>query len=243
MVGQISILHWVIAFFVLGSVAMLVHIAVSPSTSGAKKALFVVAAIFVPVIPYLIWLMVRDTTCNGVSSVCDEIAQQPAAQHGIAGQAAAGRWQVGRVPSERAAPVPLTSGCADGTRDAVQSEAHDSVLAEEHFWALAMVELESDRRRPGLWAKSFGESGGVDSTARAAYLSTRVSEMKAETHAARTAEQAKIRESAHAQVAHEVPPEGACPNCDARIPLSSTECARCKALFSEGSAWKVRQLG
>lgn len=35
---------------------------------------------------------------------------------------------------------------------------------------------------------------------------------------------------------------GNCPNCTRSIPLSSTECPRCKAVFTEGSAWKVQPL-
>lgn len=35
---------------------------------------------------------------------------------------------------------------------------------------------------------------------------------------------------------------GSCPNCMGTIPLTSTECPRCKAAFTEGSAWKVQPL-
>lgn len=40
--------------------------------------------------------------------------------------------------------------------------------------------------------------------------------------------------------AHEVGPVGICPNCDARIPLTSTSCPKCKADFGAGSAWKIK---
>lgn len=35
---------------------------------------------------------------------------------------------------------------------------------------------------------------------------------------------------------------GVCPNCTRSIPLSSTECPRCKAAFTERSTWKVQPL-
>lgn len=37
-----------------------------------------------------------------------------------------------------------------------------------------------------------------------------------------------------------VGPVGVCPNCDARIPLTSTSCPKCKADFGVGSAWKIK---
>ena len=39
---------------------------------------------------------------------------------------------------------------------------------------------------------------------------------------------------------HEAGPHGICPNCDARIPLTSTSCPKCKADFGLGSAWKIK---
>lgn len=35
---------------------------------------------------------------------------------------------------------------------------------------------------------------------------------------------------------------GTCPNCTRTIPLASSECPRCTAVFNEGSAWKVQPL-
>lgn len=35
---------------------------------------------------------------------------------------------------------------------------------------------------------------------------------------------------------------GKCPSCTRTIPLASAECPRCKAVFTEGSAWKVQPL-
>lgn len=35
---------------------------------------------------------------------------------------------------------------------------------------------------------------------------------------------------------------GQCPNCDAVIPMNSSECPKCKAQFGPGSAWEVKPL-
>lgn len=35
---------------------------------------------------------------------------------------------------------------------------------------------------------------------------------------------------------------GRCPNCTRSIPVTSAECPHCKAVFTEGSAWKVQPL-
>jgi ABC-type multidrug transport system fused ATPase/permease subunit len=38
------------------------------------------------------------------------------------------------------------------------------------------------------------------------------------------------------------PQLGQCPNCNQAIPLACSKCAYCGALFTEGAAWKVKQL-
>lgn len=35
---------------------------------------------------------------------------------------------------------------------------------------------------------------------------------------------------------------GSCPNCNARIPISSHECSHCTAVFGDGAAWKVKRF-
>lgn len=37
-------------------------------------------------------------------------------------------------------------------------------------------------------------------------------------------------------------PFGTCPNCNAKIPLSVTECPKCKADFGPRSSWKIQPL-
>lgn len=53
-----------------------------------------------------------------------------------------------------------------------------SVGTADEFWATALAELESNNRRPGLWARSFAEARGDDARARASYLSYRARELE-----------------------------------------------------------------
>ena len=48
---------------------------------------------------------------------------------------------------------------------------------EEGYWATAMAEVESNQRRPGVWAKAFAEADGDLAKAEAAYLKARVEQM------------------------------------------------------------------
>ena len=123
--------------------------------------------------------------------------------------------------------------------------------ADEELWEKGMREVESPDRRQGLWAKCFGETHGVESAAKAAYMSVRVAEMKAELREAQQKQEARRRAEeeerrlAHlddAQRAHELLPKGTCPSCDAIIPVSSAECPKCHAMFGKYSAWSVKPL-
>lgn len=129
-----------------------------------------------------------------------------------------------------------------------------SVLYEtppEEFWAVALTEFESDKRRPGLWARVFAEAKGNDAIAKAGYLSCRANELSLE-HADQVAaavrkEKAQAREAQLALLsekdrAYELQPKGTCPNCDSIIELSSSSCPKCRAIFGEGSAWQLIPL-
>jgi|GEM_PF-3134404 len=48
---------------------------------------------------------------------------------------------------------------------------------EENYWAEAMSEVESNQRRPGVWAKAFAEADGDITKAKVAYLKARVQQM------------------------------------------------------------------
>jgi Protein of unknown function (DUF2569) len=121
----------------------------------------------------------------------------------------------------------------------------------EEFWAAALAEFESVKRRPGLWAQVFAEAKGEEAVAKAAYLSRRAAELHEE-HANRVAaaerdERERAREAELAtlseeQRAYERLPKGSCPNCDSTIPMSSLTCPKCGAMFGKGSAWHVVPL-
>lgn len=48
---------------------------------------------------------------------------------------------------------------------------------QEEFWATAMLEVEGQHRRPGVWAKVFAETNGDEAKAKAAYLKVRVQQL------------------------------------------------------------------
>lgn len=48
----------------------------------------------------------------------------------------------------------------------------------ENYWAEAMAELESGKKRPGVWAKAFAESEGDETKTNVAYLKARVQQME-----------------------------------------------------------------
>ena len=48
---------------------------------------------------------------------------------------------------------------------------------EEDHWAIAMAEVDSGQRRPGVWAKAFAESEGDETKAKVAYLKSRVQQL------------------------------------------------------------------
>jgi hypothetical protein len=129
---------------------------------------------------------------------------------------------------------------------AASAPAPVEAVSTEDLWARAMFEADSQDRRPGLWAKCFAESGGVESAAKARYMSARVAELNAEKEAARgeAAEAAKSqeRETRLAQLGAEEQayarlPKGACPACTTVIPFASKECQKCRADFGPGAAW------
>lgn len=132
-----------------------------------------------------------------------------------------------------------------------EGDVAPSESSDEALWVAAMSEVDSESRRAGLWAKSFGESHGVEAAAKANYMVTRVAEMKSEIQSAlRTAQQlrhqqlteSRIAQMNEEQKAYERLPKGKCPSCEQIIPLTSKECPKCQASFGEGATWRVKPL-
>jgi hypothetical protein len=129
-----------------------------------------------------------------------------------------------------------------------QKPSSTATNLQEEFWAEALREYESTARRPGLYARFFSEAQGNEAVAKANYLRFRLEELSAEyqrhinakEEAEREArEQAKLSKQTEEQRAYEMLPKGRCPNCEAVIPLSTTECPKCRAVFGADSAWKI----
>lgn len=53
---------------------------------------------------------------------------------------------------------------------------------EEHFYQLAITEIESGSRRPGLWAKALAERNGNIEEAQARYIQLLAIKLKDESH-------------------------------------------------------------
>jgi len=51
-------------------------------------------------------------------------------------------------------------------------------IEEEALYEIAMREVQSDQRRPGLWSMCFAQMNGNESAATAQYISKRVAELK-----------------------------------------------------------------
>lgn len=107
-----------------------------------------------------------------------------------------------------AAPTPINPGVAVNSVSFVRVQTPpvdtptspvDKALddEDEKLWAQALAEVDGAERRPGLWAKSFAEASGDESSAKAAYLSARVAEMQR----ARRAAKLEAEQSALAAVA------------------------------------------
>lgn len=132
-----------------------------------------------------------------------------------------------------------------------QSTSEVNLESDEALWEDAMNEVDSHLRRPGLWAKCFAQADGIEAAARARYMATRVTQVKAEREAslrseqvaeARAAEESRLNGLSEAQRAYELLPKGTCPSCAKVIPLSTIVCPNCKAMFGPGAAWSIEPL-
>lgn len=111
-----------------------------------------------------------------------------------------------------------------------------SVEPEEALWASALIEFEGPNRRPGLWAKSFAQSDGHESQAKAYYLKQRVAVLQAEQQkqedeslreAKQKARVAELAAMTAEQRAHSVLIEAPCEKCGAKMPESAVSCPQC----------------
>ncbi len=158
----------------------------------------------------------------------------------VAPQQSRPRTTAGLIPSSRS-PAP-------SSELSTPSDA-DTANDVEQLWARALAEFESQSRRPGLWAKSFSESGGNEPVAKAAYLASRVLELQREHQAIvdkqQEEERQRCREAEVARLSAEeracaLQPKGRCPNsdCGAVMPITRKGCMKCGAIFGSGG-WKL----
>ena len=86
------------------------------------------------------------------------------------------------IPGGSARPVAASAEVLSSGRPMSTAEGVDSYTQESHeptdaHWSLALSELNSAERQPGLWARSFSRAGGVESAAQAAYLEARAHQL------------------------------------------------------------------
>jgi hypothetical protein len=126
----------------------------------------------------------------------------------------------------------------------VSAPSDPSNTRTEQLWASALAEAEGNTRRAGLWARSFAEASGSDAAAKALYTKARFNELslEAKREVAVQATEARLASLTPAQRAEALIPKGKCPSCKRTIPLASTECPICDAVFGPQSAWKVAPL-
>jgi hypothetical protein len=75
------------------------------------------------------------------------------------------------------ASVEMRNQNAPHTNNKGSSRMGTDESIEENYWAVAMAEVESNQRRPGVWAKAFAEADGDTTKAKVAYLKVRVQQM------------------------------------------------------------------
>lgn len=126
------------------------------------------------------------------------------------------------------------------------------LVPSEENWKQAVEEFEGNRRREGLWGKSFAEANGNEAVAKAKYLQVRAAEFTeadwaAAQETARVAEAKRLAEEEAVRLAaqreYDAKPKGICPSCKGTILLNAIECPKCHATFGEGAVWKVLPIG
>jgi hypothetical protein len=148
------------------------------------------------------------------------------------------RAQSANIPTQQAVPVTVFSATEN----------------DEEFWALALVEVDGDTRRPGLWAKVFSMAQGNENAAKAQYLQERVQQMIEELRREQAeqlekqqaaADEAKVAHLSVERRAYAKLPKGLCPNCGAVVPLNADlalACKKCSAIYGPNTAWAAQPV-
>lgn len=91
-----------------------------------------------------------------------------------------GYFKTREKPLEDPSQVSGQPDAPPSTALVVAAPAAAAGQTEELMWASALTEFESNKRRAGLWAKSFAQAAGNDAQAKASYLEQRVAELQTE---------------------------------------------------------------
>ncbi|WP_128106562.1 hypothetical protein [Azoarcus sp. DN11] len=170
--GGFSIWHLISVLFMIANLAMIVHIAVSPRTEGWQKAVWLVAALLIPLIPYLIWLIARPSVASGEVSITTRESTSSAQE------------------TEQNIP-----------REFLQRSDHEFTdiqrlnVDEDRIYCQIADELETGSYDKGLWIRLFGECGGDEKQTKVMYIKQRAERLIASTRA--RVEQAAAEQAAH----------------------------------------------
>lgn len=162
------------------------------------------------------------------------------------------------VPSTSKLPHSPTNALSSAP-SAQPSLPTTNVLSEptDNDFSLALEECLSERRQPGVWARSFTEALGNEARAQALYTGRRVSEIVAERNALELearqlqaiyeVEELRLTEAGRSILearAYEAKPKGSCPNCDAILPLDTAVCPHenCEAILDAEGGWRLKPL-
>lgn len=109
---------------------------------------------------------------------------------GLTAFVAGALWSRFRPATQQA--ITKTNVEVEQHQNGLMSESAGSPEPTEEYWSQALNELESDKRRPGLWAKAYANSQGNEAQAKAYYLSERAKQLLSEANVANEVELEKL---------------------------------------------------
>lgn len=163
-VGNFSVWHWVIVLLWIANVAMIVHIAVSSQARGWSKALFVVASLLVPILPYIVWRFVAQSTPAPNLSVSFESPQQP-------------EFKPNRSEYRGVGQTTNPLGSTPLATHAENRTSPERLLVENQIYGQIGQELETNTVDRALWTRLYAECDGDEIRTRVMYIRSRASSL------------------------------------------------------------------
>lgn len=166
----------------IGNLAMVVHIAISQRTQGWRKAAWLVAALLIPFIPYLIWLIARQSVASGEVSITTRESTSAGTSSPRSTQPSTRQ----NIPQEFLQPT--ASEFTDIQQVSVDVDRVYCQIADE---------LEAGAHDKGLWTRLFAECGGDEKQTKVMYIKQRAERLISSARA--RVEQAAMEQAARAK--------------------------------------------